>query len=127
MFKSRFMRMRHFAVLLLVLIFAASAYAFAATNTVADNYAGDGTGDISGFDITDIDYTLDTVTPTDIDQVDFTLDPQPLNGLAYIELNSLPGIWFECTVTGANASCDTSSSVVPVGATLDELRVVAVD
>jgi len=127
MFKSRFMRMRHFTVLLLVLIFAASAYAFAATNTVAGSKAGDGTGVISGFDITAIDYTLDAADPTDIDQVDFTLDTAPVNGKVYIELNSVGGTWFECTVAGTAATCDTTGSAVPLDATLTSLRVVAVD
>ena len=127
MSNSRFLRTRHFAVVLLVLIFAASAYAFAATNTVANSKAGDGTGTISGFDITAIDYTLDATNPTDIDQVVFTLDTAPVNGQIYIELNSVSGTWFQCTVAGTTATCDTTGSNVPVGATLTELRVVAVD
>ena len=126
MFKST-ARLQYFAIILFILIFAVSAYASAATNTVANSKAGDGSGSVSGFDITAIDYSLDPADPTDIDQVVFTLDTAPVNGPVYIQLNSVAGTWFSCTVAGTTATCDTSGSNVPVGATLTELRVVAAD
>ncbi len=127
MTNSRFLRKRYFSVALLVLIFAASAYAFAATTRVAASEAGEGNGTVSGFNITAIDYTLDAMNPTDIDQVVFTLDSAPVNGEAYIQLNSAVGTWFSCTVAGSTATCDTSGSNVPVGALLTEITVVAAD
>ena len=45
MLLSRVLKVRYLAVLLLVLIVAASAYAFAAANVVPESGAGDGTGD----------------------------------------------------------------------------------
>lgn len=127
MFISKFFRIRYLAVLMLVLIFAASAYAFAATNTVNPSRAGEGTGAISGFTISNIDYTVNAANPTEVSQVSFTLDTAPLNGQVYIRLNSVPGSWFSCAVAGTTATCDTSGTPVPVGAALTSLQVVAVD
>ena len=44
-------------VTLLLFVLAGSTYAFAAANTVADSYAGDGEGAISGYDVSNIHYT----------------------------------------------------------------------
>ena len=45
MFLTRVLKVRYLAVLLLVLIVAASAYAFAAANVVPESGAGDGQDD----------------------------------------------------------------------------------
>lgn len=127
MLVSKVLRIRYLALVMLVLIFAASAYAFAATNTVANSKAGDGTGTISGFNITNVDYTVKAANPTEVSEVKFTLDTAPLNGQVYIKLNSVPASWFLCTVAGTTATCDTSTASVPVGTTLTTLEVVAVD
>ena len=122
------LRIRHLAVLLLILILTASAYAFAADNTVPASKAGDGSNAISGYTITNINYELvsKNADPTDIDEVKFDLDTAPgANGEAFIQLNSVAGTWFPCTVAGTAVTCDTSGSSVPLGTTLTSLRVIA--
>jgi hypothetical protein len=123
------LRIRHLAVLLLILILAASAYAFAADNSVEASKAGDGSEAISGYGITNINYELVSVDadPTDIDEVKFTIDTAPgANGEVFIQLNSVAGTWFPCDVSGGTAIvCDTSGSSVPLGTTLTNLRVIA--
>ena len=61
---KRFNRRRRVALAALVaLIVAVSAYAFTDTNTVPPSSAGEGSGTISGFNVSAIHYTLDTANP----------------------------------------------------------------
>jgi hypothetical protein len=106
------------------------AYGFAAANTVGESAAGEGDGTVSGYTVSAIRYTLDNGDPTDVDQVVFTIDPDSGNALnnantGYIQFDSLAGTWFPCTLVGTTATCDTSGSNVPVGATFTQLTVVA--
>ena len=52
----------------------AATYAFTATNTVPDSYAGSGSGAISGYSVSSVQYQLDAANPANIDVVTFTLD-----------------------------------------------------
>jgi hypothetical protein len=117
-------RPRTLLVVILLLILAAVAYGFAATNTVAASSAGDGAGTVSGYDVSDIHYALNTTDPTDIDAVEFTLTGATAPQSVYIQLDSYAG-WFTCSMSGSDATCDTSGANVPVGSTFTELRVVA--
>ena len=121
---NKIFRPRNFLVVIMLLVLAAVAYGFAATNTVAASSAGDGTGTVSGYDITAIHYELDTTDPTDVDAVEFTMTGAAAAQTVYIQLNSYAG-WFTCTMSGNDATCDTSSVAVPVGTTFTALRVVA--
>lgn len=77
----RLFKTRNFAALLLILMIAAVAYAFAATNTVDGGAAGQGEGTISGFSITQTRYTFDKSTsPPSIDYVAFDIDPDVTAG-----------------------------------------------
>ena len=51
MFLSRVLKVRYLAGLLLVLVLAASAYAFAAANNVPKTGAGDGAEAIGGYSV----------------------------------------------------------------------------
>ena len=74
MFYSRISKT--FLVTIVVLVFATAAYAFAAGNTFSDatNSAGDGADTISGYDVSNVNYTLDTSNPANVTFVDFDLD-----------------------------------------------------
>lgn len=65
---------RRLAVLAVFAIVAVSALGFAAQNTVEDSRAGDGTGAIEAYDVTNIHYTLNTANPATIATVSFDLD-----------------------------------------------------
>ncbi len=129
MFITRQKSVRRLAVLGLFAILAVAAYGFAAQNTVEDSYAGDGTGDIFGFDVTNIDYSLG-VDPATIDQVEFDLTPNPgTQGEAHVWFYGSDGTTLldegSCNVDAAgHATC--GSLLVSV---LDAyfIRVVAVD
>ncbi|MBK7126242.1 MAG: hypothetical protein IPH65_10080 [Dehalococcoidia bacterium] len=49
---------RRLAAVAVFAIVAMSAFGFAATNAVPDSVAGDGAGDVSGGDVTDIEWML---------------------------------------------------------------------
>ncbi len=113
---------RAFKVLVIALVafvFAGIATAFAAANTVPASYAGDGSGTISGYTVSNIQYTLNAANPANIDAVSFTLDAAA--GTVRIQLNG--STWYSCSNTGGNNwSCTTTGETVQ-GAT--SLRVVA--
>jgi len=107
-------------MLILALILAASISGFAAANTVPDTYAGDGSGTISGYAITNVVYNLGA-DPSTIDGVDFTLNAPASQ--VHITLNG--GSWTSCGASGAGnaVSCTISLSVLAA----NSLRVVAAD
>jgi hypothetical protein len=107
--------------LLVVVVLAASAYAFAAANTVPDTKAGDGAGTISGYTVSSVAYTLNTTDPSQLDAVSFTLDDTATT--VKIKLVAAGSTWYDCSVvTGNDWTCDTSGATV---ASMDELTVVA--
>ena len=109
----------------LALGFGVGGYAFTASNTVPDSKAGDGSGAISGYTVSNVDYTLNATDPTTIDTVEFTLDSAPVTGSEVtIQLDASSTDWYPCTMTGADASCDTTGAAV---VDADNLRVVVAD
>jgi len=120
MFNFRSSKM--FVVVLVVLVFATAAFAFAATNTVPAGYAGEGASVTSGYTVTNVAYTLNGTTPSNIDSVAFTLNAAA--GTVKIRLVTT-GSYYACTnPSGNNWTCDTTSPQATVSAA-DELRVVA--
>lgn len=120
MFNFRSSKM--FVVVLMVLVFATAAFAFAATNTVPGTYAGEGAGTVSGYTVTNVVYNLNATTASNIDSVAFTLDAAA--STVNVRLVTT-GSYYACTNTaGFNWRCDTTSPQVTVAAA-DELRVIA--
>lgn len=100
---------------------ACAAYAFTASNTVPATQAGSGTGGISGYSASGISYTLDPTTPTNIDQVAFTISPA--NGTVKVQL-APSGSWYACANAAGSVTCDTTSPQATVAAATS-LTVVA--
>lgn len=99
--------------------------ALTASNTVPESKAGDGANDITGYEVTDVDYTL-AANPQNIDSVSFVLDSIPsANSEIQVRL-ATGGSWYACTSDDEDVTCDTSNPVITVAAA-DELRVIAVD
>lgn len=115
---------RTFKVLLAVMtvmILAGAAYAFAAANTVPTTKAGDGSGAISGYTISNVVYNLNTTDPSTIDSVNFDLSAAAVT--AKIKLVTAGSTWYDCTVvTGNSWTCDTTGVTV---VSIDQLRVIA--
>ena len=111
---------RLFIVVLIVLIFATSAFAFAASNTVPASYAGEGASVTSGYTVTNVVYNLNGTTPSNIDSVAFTLNA----AAATVKVRLVTtGSYYSCTnPSGNNWNCTTAGATV---AAADEFRVVA--
>jgi len=112
-------------MLIIALILAASVYGFAAANTVPDTYAGDGSGSISGYTITNVVYGLTTADsdPTDIDQISFTLSAAASE--VYVSFDGGTS-WTDCSggISGTSVTCTGLAESV---AGASSLRVIAVD
>jgi hypothetical protein len=109
------------AVLLLAVAVMAAAYGFAATNTVPDTRAGDGAGNINGYTVSNVTYTLNASNPQQLDRVEFDLNAAA--GTVKVRLQTT-GSWYDCTNTSGNHwRCDTPGQGVQPA---NELRVVAV-
>lgn len=125
MFRSRTRRLLAVAI---VAALAVAAFGFAASNSVPGSRAGDGSGTVSGYTVSNIDYNLNTSNPADIDSVSFTLDASA--GDVYAALvdsaNTILGWSQACTNLGGNNwTCDFSPDVPVLPVT--SLRVVAAD
>lgn len=118
-----FRHFKFFVIALVGLIFASAAFAFAAANTVPATAAGDGAGAISGYTVSNIQYVLNAGTPSNIDQVTFTLDSAATT--VKIKLVAAGVTYYSCANTGGmNWACNTTApqaTVLPA----DELRVIA--
>ena len=117
-------RFRYVAAVLAAVCVAAGAYAFTATNTVPASSAGSGSHAISGYLVTNVAYTLNSTTPTDMDAVSFTLDATAGTVKAQV-VNG--GTWYDCTNGGSgnNWTCDTTVGTQATVAPADQLSVVA--
>jgi hypothetical protein len=116
-----FRNLKVLAIVAVVIILAVSTYAFAAANTVPATKAGDGSGVISGYTVSNVVYNLNATNPASLDSVDFTLSAAATQ--AQIKLVAAGSTWYTCTiVTGNDWTCDTTGATV---ATIDELKVVA--
>ena len=112
-----------FVVVLVVLVFATTAFAFAAANTMPPStYAGEGSSTTSGYTVSNVVYNLNAGTPSNIDSVTFALNAAATN--VKIRLITT-GSYYACTNTsGFNWSCATTAPQSTVAAA-DEFRVVA--
>lgn len=108
-----------FVVVLVVLVFATAAFAFAASNTVPASYAGDGVSTTSGYTVTNVVYTLNTTTPTNIDSVKFDLNASAAT--AKIQLVA-SGAYYNCTGASNTWTCTTTGATV---SSATQLRVIA--
>ena len=116
---------RNFKVLLAlltVLVIAASAYAFAASNTIEDSAGGYAAKVVPGYTVTNIVYDLDATDPTLVDAI--TFDIAPSSGTVVAALVKLQtasgGSWTDCTLGTA------SGASRPVTCTYGSLQLVNV-
>lgn len=122
MFKFRSSKL--FFLVLMVLVFATAAFAFAATNTVPSSYAGEGASTTSGYTVSNVVYNLNATTPSNVDSVTFTLNAPATTVKVRLVTT---GSYYNCTPgSGTSWSCATTSPQVTVSAA-NELRVIATE
>lgn len=111
---------KFFVVVLIVLVFATAAFAFAASNTVPASFAGEGASVTSGYTVSNVAYNLNATTPSNIDSVSFALNAAA--GNVKVRLITT-GSYFNCSnPSGFNWNCTTAGVTVNAA---DEFRVVA--
>lgn len=89
---------RRLAAVAVFAIVAMSAFGFAADNNFGgQNRAGNGTDTISGYNITNISYSLQGSNPQYLDEVSFTLN-QPASE---VQVRFGAGTWTDCGASGA--------------------------
>ena len=125
MFVSRLFS-RYLPVMALILILVASAFAFANSNTVDISGLGEGSNDITGYNITGIRYTLDTTgNPSTVTAVTFNVVPLaggPAPNTVQIQIDG--GSWISCSAGAGNSwSCTVNPAINVTAAT--SLRVLA--
>ena len=110
------------------LIVAVAAYGFAASNTVAVSNAGDGNSTISGYNVSNVTYVLNSTDPSTIDSVSMAVAAQ--NGgtaptTVKVQLVT-GGAWFSATSTdgGSTWTADVTGGNITATA-VNNLRVVA--
>jgi len=96
-------------VTLLLFVLAGSTYAFAAENTVPKTFAGDGSGDISGYVVTNIQYTTSngnlTAVSFDLDESANVVQASVVTGVTPVgcsDTSSGAGTSWSCSFTGVN-------------------------
>ncbi len=119
MFLSRATKI--FVIAIVAFVFATVATAFAASNTVPNSTAGEGSGTVSGYNVTNVHYQLNAATPSSIDYVSFTLDAAATT--VKIKLVSTGSTYYSCTnSSGFNWQCTTTGATVTP---TDQLDVIA--
>ena len=116
----RFLRPRTLLAVMLVLILSVAVYGFAAAKTVPGSYAGDGSGAISGYTISNIHYALNAANPANIQTVTFTINPASAGD---VRITMDGATWYTCTNTAGAVSCTVAQAAL----TAANLRVVAAE
>ena len=124
MFLSRAFKV--LSIVIVVIVFASIASAYAAANTVPGTKVGDGSGTISGYTISSVHYNLNASNPQNIDSVTFTVNVAIQSGSTVkIKLVDAGSTWYTCTVAGGTSVTCTTTGATAVSA--DSLHVVIAD
>ena len=98
------------------LVVAGGAYAFTASNTVPSSNAGAGSGVVSGYTVSNMDYTMNTTTPANLDSLRFTISPAiPSTGAGKVVIAAALSTGgpnnYTCAAdtTGTTVTCPTTS------------------
>ena len=99
---------RTILVALLAFVLATAAYAFTASNTFPDGggNAGDGTGTISGYAVSNVSYDLNDANPATLDSVSFDLDDDATE--VRVRVNA--GSWVLCSGGPTSFTCNISGT-----------------
>ncbi|MGA2505713.1 MAG: hypothetical protein ABSG01_16645 [Anaerolineales bacterium] len=104
---------KFFVIVLVAFAFASVATAYAASNTVPPSSAGQGSGTISGYTVTNVAYTLDSNNPSSITTVEFdlnagasTVKASLISGGSTVACVHGSGFHWTCTVNTLVSSAD---------------------
>ena len=119
------MKKRKFLLVIMaigIFAIATAVYSFAASNTVPNTYLGEVAGTISGYEVSNITYVLNSSNPSNLDEVQFTLDHAA--STVKIKLVAAGSDFYDCSLNTGTWECPTTSPQATV-VSADELRVIA--
>jgi len=127
---SKFFKPRTLAISLLILVIAVIAFGYAAANIVPESGAGDGTGTVSGYTVSNIDYTLLDSDPSKLELL--TLDVVATDGAGAatdVRITVDTGsTWITCTgPAGSTWTCTFGVGTEPSVSAVVDLQVVAAE
>ena len=124
-------KFKGFLSVLVILVLAASTYAFAAANIVPDSAAGYKASAVPGYTISNIVYDLNTANPTKLDKIIFNIAPTTGTAAAVTVKISVTAVQdfttTECVVTLAGTLVTCTFGTVAVPAAFDVANVVQLD
>lgn len=127
---SKIFRPRTLTAIALILLIAVVAFAYAAANVVPESGAGDGTGTVSGYTITNITYSLLASDPSKISSLTLDVAPTATAGAASdVRITVDSGTtWITCTGPSTNTwTCTFGVGTEPSVSAITDLQVVAVE
>jgi len=126
---SSLLRPQTLTIAAVLAIIAAIVYGFAAANVVPESGAGDGTGTVSGYTITNIDYTLLGSDPSKLASVEFDVAPTgSANAATDVRITVDAGTtWITCTNVVAHWTCTFGGGSEPSVSAISNLQVVAAE
>ena len=127
---SKVIQPKYIAIAFIILTLGVIAYGYAAANIVPESGAGDGSGTVSGYTVTNIDYTLLSSDPSKIESVAF--DVAATGGADApneVQITVDAGTtWVTCTGPETNTwTCTFTASSEPSVSAIEELQVVAAE
>jgi hypothetical protein len=127
---SKILQPKYIAIALIILTLGIVAYGYAAANVVPESGAGDGTGTVSGYTVSNINYTLLETDPTKVASV--ALDVAATSGAGApneVQISVDSGTtWVACTGPATNTwTCAFTASSEPSVSAIEGLQVVAAE
>ncbi len=127
---SKILQPKYLAIAFIILALGVIAYGYAAANIVPESGAGDGSGTVSGYTVSNVDYTLLTSDPSKVASVAFDVaatsgagDPNEVQ----ITVDS-GTTWISCTGPETNTwTCAFTASSEPSVSAIELLQVVAAE
>ena len=132
--RKRHGKARMVGIALVIGVLAAGTYAFTNTNTVDESFAGQGADSITGYVVSNIEYTSSTTNPHKLQSVEFDLDHAAttvkvsIADAADVVLTGATGqTWYTCTGVLTHWTCSTGATDLlrPALTAATELDVVA--
>jgi hypothetical protein len=109
-------------VVVAVIILASVVYAFTATNIIPASKAGDGSGAISGYTVSDLQWVF-SPDYSKINMVRFNLDAAA--SIVKAKFISTGSSWYSCSFNVSIWECNTTSPQLSL-TDADQLRVIAI-
>ena len=127
---SKIMQPKYIAIAFIILTLGVIAYGYAAANVVPESGAGDGSGTVSGYTISNIDYALLSSDPSKVASVSFDVDAtsgasDPNDVQVTVDSGTT---WTACTgPVESTWTCTFTASSEPSVSAIEELQVVAAE